>query len=97
MGGTGWGARGRRESTQSNWGVFKAGSWTIVILTPLLSCSSSQRSDSVKPLMACLAPQYAVCNGIPRWARAEPTCTIVPRFRGSMRRRAAVVPYTKPR
>ncbi len=30
---------------------------TIVTHTLLLSCSSSQRRDSVKPWMACLAPQ----------------------------------------
>ena len=39
--------------------MFTAGICTIVTCTLLLSCSSSQRSDSWKPWMACLAPQYA--------------------------------------
>src|SRR5829696_5556162 len=32
-----------------------------------------------------------------RWASAEPTWTIVPRFRGSIRWSAAIVPWTVPR
>src|SRR5919197_1523540 len=35
--------------------------------------------------MACFAPQYAACSGIARYASAEPTCTIVPWLRGSIR------------
>jgi hypothetical protein len=41
--------------TQPNWGVFMAGMCTAVSLTPLASWISSQRSESVKPLIACLA------------------------------------------
>ena len=47
---------GSRESTQSNCGVFTAGSCTIVMCTLLLSCSSSARTDSVNPWMRVLRP-----------------------------------------
>ena len=57
IGGTGWGWHGSRDSTQENCGVFTAGICAIVTCTLLLSCSSSVRTDSVNPLMACLAPQ----------------------------------------
>ncbi len=86
-----------RERTHSNWGVLTAGIWTVVTWTLLPRCSSSVRSEEVKPLMACLAPQYADCSGMDRSPSAEPTCTIVPRSRGSMRLRAERVPLTKPR
>ena len=43
------GRRGIRLFTQSNCGVFIAGRLTMVTRTPLPSCISSQRSDSVKP------------------------------------------------
>ena len=46
-----------RDRTQSNCGVFSAGICTIVTLTALCSASSSVRSESWKPWMACLAPQ----------------------------------------
>ena len=46
--------------------MFTAGICTIVTCTLLPSCSSSVRSDSWKPWMACFAPQYAVCSGMPR-------------------------------
>ena len=72
--------------------MFTAGICTIVTCTLLFSCSSSQRSASWKPWIACLAPQYAVCSGMPRYARAEPTCTIAPRSRLFIRRRADMVP-----
>ncbi|HSD01744.1 MAG TPA: hypothetical protein VLB81_05210 [Gaiellales bacterium] len=42
-----------------NWGVFTAGSCTIVIHTRLRSCRSSVRTESVKPRTANFAPQYA--------------------------------------
>ena len=57
MGGTGWAWRGRRERTQENWGVLTAGIWTMVVRTALPSWSSSLRKDSLKPWIACLAPQ----------------------------------------
>ena len=60
------GGAGSRDSTQENCGVLTAGICTIVMCTLLLSCSSSVRTDSVNPLMACLAPQYADCSGIDR-------------------------------
>ncbi len=66
IGGTGWGWRRSRESTQSNCGVFTAGSCTMVIFTSLPALSSSVRTDSVKPFMACFAPQYAAWSGMPR-------------------------------
>jgi len=56
-GGTGWGSFGSRDRTQENCGVLTAGICTTVTCTPEFSCSSSQRSEEVKPLMACLAPQ----------------------------------------
>lgn len=57
---------GQLDSCQSNCGVFIAGSCTIVTCTFALSCNSPQRTDSWKPWMACLAPQYADCSGMPR-------------------------------
>src|SRR3712207_8425619 len=48
-----------------------AGSCTMVMRTFDLSCSSSQRTDSVNPWIACLAPQYADCSGMPRYASAD--------------------------
>ncbi len=53
---------------------------------------SSVRSESVNPRIAAFAPQYALWSGIDRNASAEPTCTIVPRFRGRMCFSAARVP-----
>src|SRR5262245_25595350 len=47
--------------------------------------------------IACFAPHYADCNGILRYASAEPTWTIVPRFRRAINRSAAIVPWTAPR
>ena len=40
--------------------MFTAGICTTVMRTLLPSCISSVRTDSVKPLTACLAPQYAL-------------------------------------
>jgi hypothetical protein len=56
------------------------------------SCISSVRTDSVNPMRACLAPQYADCSGIERALSAEPHCTIVPRFRGRILDSATIVP-----
>ena len=77
IGGTGCGCRGSFARPQSNCGVLSAGSWTIVTCTFEPSCSSSVRSDSVKPRIACFAPQYAAWSGMQRYASAEPTWTIV--------------------
>jgi hypothetical protein len=66
MGGTGWPRRGRRLFTQSNCGVFSAGSCTIVTRMALPSWSSSARSESQNPCTACLPAQYADCSGMPR-------------------------------
>lgn len=77
--------------------MLTAGICATVTCTLLPRCSSSVRSDEVKPLMACLAPQYADCNGMARSPSVEPTCTTVPRSRGSMRFSALRVPLTKPR
>jgi hypothetical protein len=74
--------------------VLTAGICTMTSLTLLPSCSSSDQSESQKPCTACFAAQYADCSGMPRYASAEPTCTIVPRSRGRMRRNAASVPHT---
>ena len=57
MGATGCGRLGSRLSTHWNCGVFTPGVLTIVTCTPLPSFFSSVSTDSVKPLMACLAPQ----------------------------------------
>ena len=65
--------------------------------TALPSAISSLRTASVNPRTANLAPQYALCNGMPRKARDEPTLTITPRSRAAMRRSAAAVPLTCPR
>ena len=46
-----------RVRHQSNCGVLTAGSWTIVIQMRLRSCSSSVRTESVKPRIANFAPQ----------------------------------------
>ncbi len=77
--------------------MLTAGIWAMVTCTLLPRCSSSVRREEVKPLMACLAPQYADCSGMARSPSAEPTCTIVPRSRGSIRFSALRVPLTKPR
>jgi len=61
--------------------VFTAGICTTVMWMLLPSCISSVRSDSVNPLTACLAPQYADCNGMERSLSADPTWTMVPRSR----------------
>ncbi len=74
--------------------MLSAGICTTVIRTGLRSWSSSQRTDSVNPWMACLAPQYPDCSGMPRRANVEPTCTMVPARRGTMRAKAARVPQT---
>ena len=74
-----------------------AGICTTVTCTPDPSCSSSQRSDEVNPLIACFAPQYADWSGMLRSPSAEPTWTITPRSRGRIRASAAIVPYTNPR
>ena len=77
--------------------MFTAGICTTVTCTADCSCMSSQRSDSVNPLMACLAPQYADWSGMARSPSAEPTCTMVPALRGRIRLSATIVPLTKPR
>ena len=77
--------------------MFTAGICTTVTRTLDLSCRSSQRSEEVNPLMACLPPQYADCSGMLRSPSADPTCTITPRSRGRIRARAAMVPWTNPR
>ena len=59
-------------------------------------CLISVMTDSVKFLPAAFAPQYGACSGMPRKASAEPTWTIVPRFRFFIRRSAARVPHTRP-
>ena len=56
-GGIGCALFGRRFRTQSNCGVLSAGMWTRVTRTALPSWSSSARSDSENPLIACLAAQ----------------------------------------
>ena len=43
--------------------MFTAGICTIVTLMSLCVCMSSQRNDSWKPWIACLAPQYARLQG----------------------------------
>ena len=97
MGGTGCGWSGSRVRHHENWGVFTAGSCTIVMWTSLRSCRSSVRTESVKPRIANFAPQYAAWSGIALYASADPTWTTTPRFRGIIRRRAAMVPWTVPR
>ena len=57
IGGTGWGWLWHFERHQVNCGVFIAGSCTIVRWMFLRSWISSVRSESVKPAMACFAPQ----------------------------------------
>ena len=74
--------------------MLTAGICTTVTCTPECSCMSSQRSDSVNPLIACLAPQYADWSGMARSLSAEPTCTMVPASRGRIRLRATIVPFT---
>ena len=56
-GGTGIARRPSLFIAQSNCGVFTAGRCTIVSWMSTLSCSSSERSASVKPRIANLAPQ----------------------------------------
>jgi hypothetical protein len=46
-----------RLFTQPNCGVFIAGNCTMVTWTLLWSWINSQRSESVKPAMACLSAQ----------------------------------------
>ena len=60
----------------------------------LRSAWSSQRNESQKPWTAWLAAQYAACNGMPRYASADPTWTMTPRLRGRMCAKAARVPCT---
>ena len=72
--------------------MFTAGICTTVMWMSLPSCISSVRSDSVNPLMACFAPQYADCNGMERSLNADPTWTMVPRSRVRIRDSAAIVP-----
>ena len=55
---------------------------------------SSVRSESWKPRTPNLAPQYALCSGMPLYASADPTLMIVPWFRGRIRRSATIVPHT---
>jgi hypothetical protein len=69
----------------------------MLIHTRLLLCSSSVRTLSVKPRIANLAPQYADCSGIARYASADPTCTMDPWSRSTIRRSADIVPCTAPR
>jgi hypothetical protein len=59
--------------------VFTAGICTTVTRMPDPSCSNSHRNEEVKPLIACLAPQYADWSGMLRSPSADPTCTITPR------------------
>ena len=79
---------------QSNCGVFTAGRCTMVRCSGLRLCSSSDRSASVKPRRANLAPQYAPWIGMARQASTELTCTMVP---PRIRFIAASVPFTAPR
>jgi hypothetical protein len=44
-------------SHQSNCGVLTAGRWTQEIAIGMSSCRSSLRIESVKPTIACFAPQ----------------------------------------
>ena len=74
--------------------MFTAGICTTVTRTSECSCRSSQRSDSVNPLTACLAPQYADWSGMARSLSAEPTWTMVPALRGRIRLSATIVPLT---
>lgn len=64
---------------------------SAVMCTSAQSRRSSERIESVKPTTAVLAPQYADCSGMERYANAEPTCTITARFRGFMCFSAAMV------
>ena len=57
IGGTGCARLPILLSAQSNCGVFTAGRCTIVRWILMPSCSSSERSASVKPRTANLAPQ----------------------------------------
>lgn len=43
------------------------------------------RFEEAKPLMTCLAPQYADCSGMARSPSAEPICTMAPWSRGGIR------------
>ncbi|TCP09992.1 hypothetical protein EV676_101576 [Caldimonas thermodepolymerans] len=56
-GGTGRGLQGKVVRAQSNCGVLKADSWTMVSATALRSWISSERSESVKARNAAFAPQ----------------------------------------
>ena len=97
IGGTGCDSLPIRDRHQLNCGVFSAGICTIVTCTRLCSFRSSVRIESVKPWIACFAPQYGDCSGMPRYASADPTCTTVPRSRGRILRSADIVPHTVPR
>ena len=57
MGGTGWGWRGIRVRTTSNCGVFTAGNCSMQSFTLLLSCSNSQRNESVNARIAAFEAQ----------------------------------------
>lgn len=65
-GGTGLVRPPIRERTQENCGVLTAGRWTSVTLIRESASTSSARTESVNPRTACLAPQYAAWNGMPR-------------------------------
>ena len=64
--------------------MFSAGMCTMHTWIRLRWCSSSVMTDSVKPTIACLAPQYAACSGMPRNASALPTWMTTPVPRGPM-------------
>ena len=53
----GRGERPMCTRAQSNWGVLTAGNSTMLIRMPEPSCMSSVRRESVKPRIACFAPQ----------------------------------------
>ncbi|MCY1305550.1 hypothetical protein D9M70_553620 [compost metagenome] len=60
---------GRRGSTSRKFlacmasGVSRPAGLISVMLTGACSCSSSSRSESVKPLIACCEAAYALCSG----------------------------------
>ena len=92
IGETGRGSSGICVRAQSNCGVLTAGSSIIVSAIALRACINSERNKSVKPRIACFAPQYAACRGIERYASADPTLMMVPRLRVRIWRNAAMVP-----
>src|SRR5437763_551707 len=69
----GRGLCGRRFLVHATCVVFTPGRLTIEIRTLLLAWISSDRTDSVKPSIACFDAQYADCSGIERYASADPT------------------------